>query len=121
MHIVASNVFHDAMLAHPKFPIYLIGCNVAVLLLPAPTGTTANKQHITAWLKQIVSREGLNLLMVLNQELACLEFLGVHGIQQLPPGDVGWLQILPVELLRSVNVCQPGVLMFHHCIHGEVS
>ena len=55
-----------------------------------------------------VRRAGLNLLMVLYQELACLELVRVHGIQQLPPGSVRWLQILPVKLLCHHNICQPG-------------
>ena len=42
-----------------------------------------------------------HLLMVLYEELASLELLGVHHIQQLPSGRVGGLQIFPVELLQS--------------------
>lgn len=37
--------------------------------------------------------------MVLDEELAGLELVGVHDVQQLPAGCVGGLQVLPVELL----------------------
>ena len=40
------------------------------------------------------------LLMVLYEELASLELLGVHHIQQLPTSSIGGLQVLPVELLQ---------------------
>ena len=42
-----------------------------------------------------------HLLMILYEELASLELLGVHHIKQLSAGRVGGLQILPVELLQS--------------------
>lgn len=38
--------------------------------------------------------------MVLDEELAGLEFVGVHDVQQLPPGCIVLLQIFPVELLH---------------------
>lgn len=41
------------------------------------------------------------LLMVLYEELAGLELVRVHHIQQLPPRSIGRLQILPVKLLHS--------------------
>ena len=40
------------------------------------------------------------LFMVLDQELAGLELVGVHDIQQLPPCGVVLLQVLPVEFLH---------------------
>ena len=40
------------------------------------------------------------LFVVLDQELAGLEFVRVHDIQQLPPGSIIFLQILSVELLH---------------------
>jgi hypothetical protein len=38
--------------------------------------------------------------VVLDEELAGLELVGVHDVQQLPPGCIVLLQIFPVELLR---------------------
>ena len=37
--------------------------------------------------------------MVLDEELAGLELVGVHDVQQLPPRRVLLLQVLMVELL----------------------
>lgn len=45
--------------------------------------------------------------MVLNQELACLKFLRIHDVQQLPPCSIGGLQVLSVELLRRHSKSQP--------------
>ncbi len=46
------------------------------------------------------------LFMVLDQELAGLEFVGVHDVQQLPPSGIILLQVFPVELLHRCLSCQ---------------
>ncbi len=43
------------------------------------------------------------LFVVLDEELARLELVGVHDIQQLSPRSVLLLQVLPVELLHTAQ------------------
>ena len=49
------------------------------------------------------ARPGADLLMVLDEELAGLELVRVHYVQQLSPRSVGGLQILPVKLLQHTR------------------
>ena len=44
------------------------------------------------------------LLMVLNEELAGLELVWIHHIQQLPPRSIIFLQILSIEFLRTMLI-----------------
>ena len=44
------------------------------------------------------------LLVILNKELAGLELIWIHHIQQLPPCGIIFLQILSVEFLRYMLV-----------------
>ena len=56
--------------------------------------------------------EPADLLMVLDEELAGLELVWIHHVEQLPPGSVVLLQILPVELLHAM-LCLKGQLLLH--------
>ena len=44
------------------------------------------------------------LLVVLDEELAGLELVWIHDVEQLPPRGIIFLQILSVEFLRTMLI-----------------
>ena len=68
------------------------------------------------------------LLMVLDEELAGLELVWIHHVEQLPPRGIVFLQILSVELLRATLGLSGGSLLHeprnsdpkkhHRCLDG---